>query len=112
MPQVLPLEAGNPNYRFGTTLGGEPFLIDILWNERDSAWYMSILSEDEQLISSGLKLVLGGPIGDNDATLLFPPGHFYLFDSTGSGTDPTFEDIGIRVNLYFYTEEDLEEFEA
>lgn len=112
MPQILPLQPSNPHYRFGTTLAEEPYLIDIRWNGREGAWYMDILSEDEDRIASGLKLVLGGPIGDLSPSNDFPAGHFYLFDASRTGTEATFEDLGVRVNLYFYTEQDLEEIAA
>lgn len=103
----LPLEPNVEHYRFGTTLAGTDYLIDIRWNARDAAWYMDLFTTDEVAIRRGIKIVLGRFIGNRAGNPLFPPGVFIARDSSGLGDEAGLADLGDRVQLYFLTEDDL-----
>ena len=107
MPLQIPLIPSEPNYRFSTELAGVSFLIDIRWNERSESWYMDVLSEDETQLLSGMAIVLGTLIGIRSTTIGRPDGQFIVSDLTGKGLDATFDDLGIRVLMYFYTVDEL-----
>lgn len=114
MSDILPLIPSVPNYRVGTTLSGIVYLLDVRWNERDAAWYMSLLTEDERMIRAGMKIVLGTFIGIRSTHPDFPPGFFRAFDRSGQGEDASFDDIGDigndgRVVVYFFPLTELAE---
>lgn len=109
MPQLLPLLPELPNYRFDTTLDGIQYVIDIRWNSRDEAWYMSVFSEEEEPLISGTKLVLGAWLTGDATHPDRPFGLFRLIDWTGSGTEATLTNIGSVVGLYFYNIDEIEE---
>jgi len=107
MPQRLPLIPSEPHYRFSTELGGVVFIIEMRWNTRDAAWYMSVFDETEIPILSGMKLVLGALLGRRSVDPRRPGGAFVISDLSGSGTEAGFDDIGERVVVSFFSEEEL-----
>src|SRR6185369_14915356 len=54
----LPRE-GVPLFRLATSLGDDPVILDLCWNEPASAWFMDVRDTDESPIILGVKLVLG-----------------------------------------------------
>jgi hypothetical protein len=106
MPNVLPLFPSIPNYRFGTALNSVQYLVDIRWNGRESACYMDIFAEDESPIRRGMKIVLGTLLGGRSADPRFP-GVLIASDLSGEGRDAGLDDLGTRVAVYLYSEEDL-----
>lgn len=101
MPQQLPLTSAFPIYRFGTSLDGEQFTIDVRWNGRDEAWYLDILSEDGTAIRRGIKLVLGALLGGRVVDPHFPDGVLIVADLARLGRDAAVDDLGDRVAVYF-----------
>lgn len=108
MPVQLPLDPVNPNYRVGTVLGGEQFILDIRWNGRDGAWYMDILAEDEDPIVQSLKLVLGSVPGLSCVDPRAPRGIFEVVDLSGAGIDAKVDDLGTRVIVLFFEVEEVD----
>ena len=95
-----------PFYRFGTTIDGIAYLIDVRWNSRSGdtgAWFLDLLAEDETPIRVGMKLVLGTLIGGRSALASFPDGSFSAVDLTGQDVDALFDDMGVRVMIWFIT---------
>lgn len=109
MPNQLPLIPSVPSYRVGTTLGGTNVVLDLRWNARDAAWYMDMSTEDEVMIRAGMKIVLGAMLGGRVTSALFPPGQLLAVDLTGSGTEATLDDLGVRVQVLFFTYAELAE---
>lgn len=107
MPSTLPLVPSIPFYRVGTTLNNVQYLLDITWNGRDGAWYMSILDADANPIAMGLKLVLGSRLGRTSAAPNFPDGAIVLQDTSGNGVDAMFDDLGTRVIAIYFTPTEL-----
>jgi hypothetical protein len=91
----------------GTTLAGIVYILDVRWNGRDAAWYMDLLAEDEAPLKRGIKLVLGVPHGWRTLNPAFPAGVFIVSDATNEGRDAGFDDMGDRVLVYFYTNEEF-----
>jgi len=109
MAQDLPLIPSVANYRFNTSLDGVAYIIDVRFNDRESAWYMNLLAEDETPIRQGMKLVLGTLIGGRSASASFPQGSFAMLDQSGEKADADFDDLGVRVLLQFIPFTDLDE---
>ena len=108
MPVKLDFVPAVPNYRFGTTLDGIPYIFDVRWNGRDRAWYFDLLEEDETIIITGITVVLGAILDGRSAADSIPLGAIIAADLASSGTDATFDDIGDRVGVYFYTAAELD----
>ena len=106
---IIPLEPSSPNYRVGVTLAGEQFILDVRWNTRESAWYLDVLQEDETPIRQGLKITLGLPIGGHVADAAWPGGYFYALDTERTGVDAGLDDMGERVQLYWFDSSEIED---
>ena len=105
MPPVsLPLQPSIPHYRVGTTLDGEPFLLDLRWNTRAGVWYMDIYADDadETPLIRGVAVVLGSLLGNRCTSPLFPKGALIAVDTGGGQQDAGLDDLGTRVKVYFY----------
>ncbi len=107
MAQRLPFIPSDPAYRFATTLDGVSFVIDVHWNTREQAWYMDLLDDDETPIRSGIKIVLGALLGARSADDRFPEGTFSVVDTSGAELDATFDDMGVRVQVWYLTSAEL-----
>ena len=106
-PIVIPLIPSNPNYRVTTTIGGDPYIFDVLWNVRDGAWYFDLLNPDETPIAYGLKIVIGTSIGRRIKHPLFQAGAFMAKDLSNQYLDAGLDDMGVRVQLRYYTVFDI-----
>ncbi len=104
---TLPLVPSIAFYRIGTTLDQTQYLIDVHWNGREQAWYMDLLDQDANMIRAGIKIVLGALLGVRCAAPEFPNGAFIATDTTNSGVDATFTDLGTRVIVRYFPAEDL-----
>jgi hypothetical protein len=105
---ALPLDPTvGPNQRFGTALSGTQYLFDVRWNGRDEAWYLDILAENGDPIRRGMRVVLGTLLGGRVVADAFPPGVLQAVDLTNSGTEAGLDDLGTRVQIYYYPFEDL-----
>lgn len=107
MPQQLPLIPTTPNYRVGTALNGTNVVLDIRWNGRDEAWYMDISTEDGTVIRYGIKVVLGAVLGGRVTSASFPRGYMFAADLTGKGQDAGLDDMGDRVQVMFFSPEEV-----
>ncbi len=105
--QQLPLVPTTPNYRVATQLGDDVFILDVRWNVRDAAWYLDIRDDDETIIRSSLKIVLGTFLGGRVRAPAFPKGVLQAVDLTGAGEEATLDDLGTRVVVYFTPFTDL-----
>ena len=107
MPQQLPLRPSIANYRVGTVLDDTVYLLDVRWNGRAEAWYLDVLTEDEERIRSGIKLVLGSALGRRCVDARFPAGILIATDTSGAGQDAGFDDMGERVQVLYFTAAEL-----
>lgn len=99
MPEYLPFIQSDNNYRLQVPLSGVLYLFDVRWNDRDSAWYMDMYEADETPILLGVKLVLGNILGRRSRHLFFVQHLLRVVDTSGSGKDAGFDDLGSRVQV-------------
>lgn len=109
MPVQLPLEPSVPNYRVGCAIGGRQFIFDVRWNTRSEAWYVDILLEDETPLAHGLKIVLGANLGRRIVDTSRFLGMLSVVDTSGEGRDAGLDDLGTRVQVWFFGLEELQE---
>lgn len=102
MPVRMPFTAGEAHYRVSTTLDGREYILDVNWNGYEGAWYFDLLLDDETPIATGLKIVLGRQIGDRVRHDARPPGIIMASDLSGDGREAGYDDIGVRVNVYYF----------
>lgn len=102
MPVSLPLLPGVPNYQFGTTLGDRAYIFDMRWNARAEAWYFDLSLDDGEVIAHGIKVVLGAILGRQIPDVRSPSGMLIAVDTTKTGREATLDDLGERVQIWFY----------
>lgn len=105
--KILPLESNLPDYQFTTILDGVEVGFRLRWNDRASAWYMGIFDAAGDLIIDSVQLSLNRFIGIGICNDGFPPGVFFVFDNSGSNVEATLEDLGDRVLVGYFTEEEV-----
>lgn len=107
MGQILATFPSQPDTTQTVTLGDVQIRVRIYWRERLGAWYVDLLSLDGTAIATGRRV---SPGWDMLTGLLsgLPAGHLFV-----EGSDPyTREMLGERVNLVYYTADEIPEQEA
>lgn len=100
----LPI-TNDPAQEFITQLGDRKFSFEIKYNDVSRVWTMDIADPISNLpILLGLPLILG-------ANLLEPYnlniGGLGAFDTTSLAADATAEDMGTRVKIYWWTDDEI-----
>lgn len=98
---VLPCRTDLPHYSFACDLDGVGYGFEFRWNARSEAWFMTILTGDDQVILAGVKVVVDFPLAVRSASALMPPGTFIAVDTSGQHLDPGLTDLGERVQLSY-----------
>jgi hypothetical protein len=96
------------DYVFTQSLEGVQYGFRARWNARDAAWYFDIADAQQQPIANGIKIVLGCILGQSFS--FFEPftlGNFLAIDTSGEDREATFDDLGTRVVVVYYTTADL-----
>lgn len=112
MPVLLPLEPSIGHYRRSTTLSSRLVIYDVRWNGRDEAWYLSLYDQDEEPIALGLRIVLGVPLARRSTNQSRLPGMLIAEDLSGEAREAGFDDLGIRVVVFYFEIDELEELVA
>lgn len=98
--QVIPV-FNEPAYTQRVEMDGTEYVLDLFFNEREWAWYLSIADVDGVAILSSLKLVVGFPLLRKNAGTRRPPGELYALDMTGADRPASLTDFGKRVRLVY-----------
>lgn len=106
-PQILPFIPSVPWYRMTVPLVGDAYHFDVKWNAQDKAWYFDILELNETTIATGIKIVLGTILARRVDHPLMKNGAFIAKDTTGNDHDAGLDDLGGRVQVYYYTVYDI-----
>lgn len=106
MPELIPFEPGKPKYDLFTTIDGNPYVLQVRWNDREGCegWYFNVLDEGGSHIADGLRIVLGTYIGRTVNHLLFKNGVLVAVDTerTEPRREATLDDITTRVQVRYY----------
>ncbi len=108
MADLIPFVQSDNNYVLGVPFGDVRYMMTVRWNSRDAAWYMDIRLEDDTPVALGLKLVLGPPLGRRSTDPFFQTNILQVVDTTGTGVDAAFDDLGGRIQVMHLTLDDLE----
>lgn len=98
---VLPTRVDVPHYDFSVDLDGRTYTLELRWNERAGAWFLSTYDAEGVPVVSGRKVVLYSPLLGHTVDPRRPPGELFAIDTTGSDLDPGRYDLGGRVLLVY-----------
>lgn len=102
MALQIPTSAELPSYVQRVTLEGREYVLAFDWNEREGRWFLDLLDNEETPLAVGLKVVVGFPLLRRRKTdPRLPPGDFIAIDSSDTGRDPGFGELGGRVALCY-----------
>jgi hypothetical protein len=96
------------NYTQSFTLDGIEFKLNFKYNSRESQYYLSLLSSDNTILLSGVKIVKDTLLTGRFRKEGFPVGDFiamspYIFDKIGE------VDFSDTLELFYITSADIEE---
>jgi hypothetical protein len=107
MPVQIPMKPVAFN-SMSVTLDNEQFILETIWSDRGNAWSLSIFTVDEVPIVSGIKMIESRVLNLEYNQSNAPKG--YLITAHASRGRPVFEDLGVALKLYYYTEAEINAF--
>lgn len=103
---VIPLTP-DPLFEQITTLDGTDYLLTFAYNERDGFWYLDVADQDGDPIALALKCVVDWNMLRRCTDPRKPAGILAFDDITSAGIDPGFDDLGLRVQLVYFTADEV-----
>jgi len=104
---VIPTDSDNSTYKQTIQIEGIYYILDIHWNTRDEAWYLSIYLADLTPIVTGIKLVIDYELINDYKVDSMPPGALFLIDTSLKGFPCGRVDLGQRCQLIYLTADEL-----
>ena len=89
-------------------LDGVVYALAFKWNRRDESWTMSVYQPDGTLLAGGRKLVVGFPLLRGEIDTRLPAGELMCVDLSARKVEPEQTEIGRRVILAYYDEEEVD----
>ena len=110
--QLLPTPAAPWPYKWAAvyTLEGVGYQFQFEWNDRDGFWYLTVGGPDQTTQAQGITMHVGTDKLEHFKYAEVPPGSLDVVDTSGKYIEPTRNDMGDRVLLY-YTDFVAPEFE-
>lgn len=103
----LPLRGdGTPHYSFDVQIEAQSFTFEFRWNSRAEFWACDIYDSTGEAIVTGRRVVIGPSMFWRFKSESLPTGHFVVADTASTDTDPTLDDFGTRVVIYYLTAEE------
>lgn len=103
----LPISQEGAQFSFSCELEGVSYTFRFRWNDRDGAWFMEIGDGSGNTIISGIKVLLGLYLLNLASSSALPTGDFVAIDTTDQDVDAGFEDLGRRIQIYYFTRDEL-----
>lgn len=107
MSLILPVSQEGAHFAFRAEIEGITYSFTWRWNDRDGAWFLDLGDGSGVAIISGIKIVINLLLLGGATSKLLPTGDFVAFDTAGKGLDAGFEDLGRRVQVYYFTRAEL-----
>ncbi len=83
------------------------YTLQFRWNDRAAGWFMDVLNEaGDTVYVAGIRLVGGAALSGNITGRPYP-GFFIAFDTSESGKDAGFDDLGKLVVLLYADSNDV-----
>jgi len=100
--QKIPLQPNTTDQLVRVELGGNLYILRVLWNERFGYFSLSVLTADEQPILTNVKMVKNFPLIGRFKNTLLPAGDFYFIQEKGNADRAAYTDLGVNFGLYYY----------
>lgn len=100
--QKIQLLSDSSDQTFNIELGGNPYIIRVLWNERYGYFSLSINTADDSPILTNIKMVKNYDLTSRFKDLRLPVGGLYFVQEKGNSDRCGYDEIGINYNLYYY----------
>lgn len=96
----IPLQGDPPFYSQHVSMGGRVYRLDLAWNDRGAAWYLTVADVEGTPLRSGIRLVPNTPLLRASRRPGLPPGELML-TSLASDEMPDREVVGSDVWLAY-----------
>lgn len=100
--QKIPVLSETTDQLIDVELGGNPYTIRILWNERFGYFALSLFSAAGEVLLQNIKMVKNFPLISRFKNNLMPYGDIYFVQEKGTNARPDYEDLGVNCGLYYY----------
>lgn len=100
--QKIPLATETTDQTISVELGGNPYRLRVLWNERYGYFSLSVNTSDDQPILTNIKMVKNYDLTSRFKDVRLPYGALFFVQEKGSKARPIYEDLGVNFNLYYY----------
>ena len=100
--QKIPLLADTTDQRLTVELGGNPYILRVLWNERFEYFSLSVHTAADEPLLTNVKMVRDHPLIGRFKDTRLPFGDLYLVRGKGSADRPGYADLGGSCNLFYY----------
>lgn len=101
------VRSGDADQESQVPIEGRTYTLRLRWSGREARWYLDISDEDGDPIYTGVAVVLNFPLAIRCASSALWPGVLMTVDTSGSNEDPTLDDLGERVKLYYFDTSEL-----
>ena len=109
MATIIPLTP-TASSQFTITIEGINLSLKVNWNSKEEAYRLDIFTDTLNPILLGLKLLPTVNLTGQYLDSRLPTGEFFCVDIESKGVRPSFEDLGARVQLWYLTEEEIDDF--
>lgn len=101
-PQRIPLQSETTDQLVSVSLGDNPYILRVLWNERAGYFSLSVLTADSVVIVANIKMVKNYPLVSRLKDIRLPVGELYLIQENGNKARPDYTDLEVSCFLYYY----------
>jgi hypothetical protein len=96
-------------YDYTIPLGDDTFRVVLTHRERQDRWYIDIYTVAGAALVTGYMLAVDGPCFEDLQIAGLPAGTLALYDTSGSGEECGFADLGSRCWLVYLSPDELPE---
>lgn len=100
--QKIPLKTSTTDQLVTVELGGNPFILRVLWNERFGYYTLSISTLADVVLLENVKMVKNYPLIGRYKDTRLPFGDFYFVQEKAGFDRPGYDDLAVYFNLYYY----------
>lgn len=100
--QKIPLLADTADQKLSIELGGNPYLLRVLWNERFEYFSLSLNTLADEPIVTNAKMVKNYPLLGRFKDTRLPFGDLYFVQEKGLAARPAYADLAVNCNLYYF----------
>lgn len=97
----IPVEYDEPHFEIRVELEARTYAMEVRWNSRAGAYFLTLKSGDGEPIVSSRKMVLGVLLNRLAVGDRAPPGLLTLFDTTRRDEEAGLGELGRRVQLVY-----------